>query len=68
MKKLDLENKVITIGNTSLNTVNLQGLTREEFMKTFPKIFGSARVDIKDAWKIIKPYTFVKKPKPTNKK
>ena len=68
MKKLDLDNKVLIFGNTSLNSSSLKGLTKEEYMKTFPKIFGASRVDLKEAWKIIKPFTIVEKPKPTKKK
>ena len=65
MEKLDLENKILTIGKTTINSGNLKGLTKEDFLKTYPKILGN--VDLKEAWKMLKPYT-VEKPKPKKSK
>jgi len=65
MEKLDLDNKILTIGKTTINSGNLKGLTKDEFLKTYPKILGN--VDLKEAWNTIKPFT-TEKPKPKKSK
>mgnify|MGYP006893242487 CR=1 FL=1 len=61
MKKLELDNKVVTIGKTSFNTENFVGMNKKEFMDIYSKV--KIGYDLNDAWKILSKYTKVPKGK-----
>lgn len=63
MENLNLNNKIIKIGNTEFNKNSFEGMTKDEFKKLYR---GKLAVDLDDAWKQLKPKNRVKKS--TNKK
>jgi len=58
MENLNLNNKIIKIGNTEFNKNSFEGMTKDEFKKLYR---GKLAVDLDDAWKQIKPKNRVKK-------
>ncbi|NQY28797.1 MAG: hypothetical protein HRT69_04915 [Flavobacteriaceae bacterium] len=58
MENLNLNNKIIKIGNTEFNKNSFEGMTKDEFKKLYR---GKLAVDLDDAWKQLKPKNRVKK-------
>jgi hypothetical protein len=46
-------NKVLHVGNATMNTISLAGMTEKEFISTFT---GKLTINIKDALKIVRKY------------
>lgn len=59
MEDLNLR-QIIKIGNTEFNKNSFEGMTKDEFKKLYK---GKLTVDLDEAWRQIKPFTKVKKPK-----
>lgn len=55
---LNLDNKMLKVGNTTFNTESLKGWTKDEFKKAYK---GKISIDIDEAWKEVYKYTRVKK-------
>ena len=58
MENLNLNNKIIKIGNTEFNKNSFEGMTKDEFKKLYR---CKLAVDLDDAWKQLKPKNMVKK-------
>jgi len=58
MMDLNLDNKMLKVGNTTFNTESLKGWTKDEFKKAYK---GKISIDIDEAWKEVYKYTRVKK-------
>ena len=47
------ENVVLTFGNTTINSINLKGMTEEEFMNTYSRLISTGA---KQALKSVRKY------------
>lgn len=58
MNNLNLNNKILKIGNTSFNKDSFEGMSKDEFKKMYS---GKLNVDIDVVWKQVRPFTKKKK-------